>query len=135
MSLELKITPQTFGTPAHCAIKIYWLRIKSKGRRLTCTLTVHDIRDLLSSLNICPCCKRDFDFTEKTRRFPTLDRFDPDIGYEIENIIVICKQCNERKGAVERDTAKNSSSPKFDHIHKWVNETWASRSIISSFGG
>lgn len=50
----------------------------------------------------CPCCHTQLDSRfhfEGGRRInaPSIDRFDPSLGYTVENISVICWRCNELK--------------------------------------
>lgn len=42
----------------------------------------------------CKCCKQVF--TSKIR--PSLDRHEPALGYTVGNVLVICRDCNRRKG-------------------------------------
>ncbi len=69
--------------------------LRARKRSLPCTITVEDIHVSSS----CPICGRDLIRTSGrvSDMSPTVDMYDPALGYIPGNIWVICHGCNRRK--------------------------------------
>jgi 5-methylcytosine-specific restriction endonuclease McrA len=62
-----------------------------------CGLSIDELLKITPSH--CPCCKNVMiPMQGKIHNSPTVDRLDPDKGYEVNNIWIICHQCNNTKG-------------------------------------
>lgn len=64
-------------------------------------LSIRRLADWLARQPCCACCGRPFDLALKgsgpADASPSLDRFDPKIGYVIGNVELICWRCNVTK--------------------------------------
>lgn len=47
----------------------------------------------------CPCCRRPFRI--KGDSIPSIDRLDNNRGYVRDNLVIICRDCNNRKAVIE----------------------------------
>lgn len=55
--------------------------------------------------NDCPVCGcvLDYDATGDRRRYASIDRIDPRLGYSVDNVMIMCSDCNRRKGVCTID--------------------------------
>jgi len=77
-------------------------RTKRHGWSLDPRMTRDYLEQILREIAVCPCCSTTLDpsFTmDKGRQnnSPSIDRFDPSLGYTVENVEVLCWRCNELK--------------------------------------
>lgn len=80
--------------------KVLWQNAKDRSGRNGVDFSIQ-ISDI-SVPKACPCCGKPFIFGAPTRypvpQAPSLDRLDSSLGYEVQNIVVICLRCNQLKG-------------------------------------
>ena len=69
-------------------------QIRRRGHN--CGLTIDGLIAITPSH--CPCCKKILVPQGSVKNSPTVDRIDTTKGYELNNIWVICFQCNQTKG-------------------------------------
>lgn len=92
-------------------------RARQKNIFVDRKITTNYILNLLKNNLCCKCCgvKMDFSFKEKkyqNNNSPTIDRLDPNKGYMIKNIRVLCYKCNVIKG--------NSTLKELETVYKWM---------------
>ena len=110
------------GSMKISAGKINSVTKKPKGRDKNITHTV--IYILLQNITQCQICKIEFVYPfvrERHPRSPSLDRIDSKRGYELDNLGVICWNCNRRKDNsdlefVERLLPYMKNPPNYDFV-------------------
>ncbi|MGD9726514.1 MAG: hypothetical protein AB7L09_00590 [Nitrospira sp.] len=80
------------------------LGVVERTRRsgLPLDITRDDVESMLRSVEACPCCGVELDpgfVLDRGRQpnSPSIDRFDPALGYTIENSEILCWRCNALK--------------------------------------
>ena len=77
-----------------------------RGKNILCDkihLTIKYFYEYLIKNSYCECCGLKFDFNSgrmiNHSKAPTVDRINPNIGYILTNIAIICWRCNAVKGS------------------------------------
>jgi len=75
---------------------------RKKGLYFDPALTLDRIQEMIEERDYCPCCNRKLDKSirgdgKRHSDVPSLDRFDSNLDYTEENIVVICWRCNNLK--------------------------------------
>lgn len=77
------------------ALKRKHIKRSAHRRGIECTLTLEDVRWLMSA-TVCPLCEKPFDENDPERKF-TIERTNPNAGYTRKNTIPCCYACNSEK--------------------------------------
>jgi len=75
----------------------------------------------LKTVTYCPACGVKFVFSDRRKKgdfhipnAPSLDRFNPKLGYTLENVKIICYSCNIAKGVI-------TDGNQLIKLGKWIN--------------
>lgn len=79
----------TFGTFAFYYRKLSRIRNSARKRGIECSLTLEDVKDILSK-RICFYCGKEPEIS-------SFDRKDNSIGYQTGNVALCCLNCNNTK--------------------------------------
>lgn len=77
--------------------KLRNLRQSAKVRRLGISLQLNDFGILLQEFPVCPSCACKFTAIPGDPVSLTFDRIDPNEGYHLHNVQLLCQSCNVRK--------------------------------------
>lgn len=95
---------------------IRWLLWSAKRSASKRGLEFSIIHSDLSLPLCCPCCSENFSFdnlsSRATRRSPSIDRINNDVGYVAGNVAIICYQCNSLKN--------NGTAQDFRNIIRYI---------------
>lgn len=67
--------------------------------------------------NICECCKKEFNIeklNDSRNNSPSIDRIIPEKGYVVDNVAILCMECNRRKA--------NMTWEEMNRITKWIKK-------------
>ena len=75
---------------------------RKKGFDFEPIFTLEKIQEMIEEADYCPCCKKKIDKSyygdgERHYDLPSFDRFDSNLGYTEENVVVTCWRCNHLK--------------------------------------
>ncbi len=82
---------------------LYDARRRAEKKKLPFDLTLKKVRKVFpKTAQKCSCCKENFKGKGRmSGSSPTLDRICPSKGYVVQNLQLICNDCNLAKGNVE----------------------------------
>jgi hypothetical protein len=86
-------------------------------------LTINYLVERLKNQPFCECCGKEFDVSyerDVTRKneAPSIDRVDSKRGYTVDNVAIICWECNKHK----QDATSDQLRMLADWIDKWNSE-------------
>lgn len=94
----------------------YHAKMRAEKKGLPFTLKVSDVEDMVSSTQVCPVMGTPFCWTNSGVKdnSPTLDKFDPSLGYTKENTQLISFFANRIKS--------NATTSQIGKVYVWMRK-------------